>query len=71
MFKAFRIYDFIKDNESSDFYGVFVDRLYPLSESGKEYRSPPGIPNDSKNFLVSFMLLSSLYFLFRLSYGFI
>ena len=29
MFKAFRIYDFIKDNESSDFYGVFVDRLYP------------------------------------------
>ena len=29
MFQAFRIYDFIKDNESSDFYGVFVDRLYP------------------------------------------
>ena len=32
MFKAFRIYDFIKDNESSDFYGVFVDRLYPRGE---------------------------------------
>jgi len=29
MFKAFRIYDFIKGNKSSDFYGVFVDRLYP------------------------------------------
>ena len=29
MFKAFRIYDFVKDDESSDFYGIFVDRLYP------------------------------------------
>ena len=29
MFQAFRIYDFIKDDENSDFYGVFVDRLYP------------------------------------------
>ena len=29
MFKAFRIYDFIKDDEGSDFYGVFIDRLYP------------------------------------------
>lgn len=29
MFQAFRIYDFIKDDENSDFYSVFVDRLYP------------------------------------------
>ena len=29
MFQAFRIYDFIKSDENSDFYGVFVDRLYP------------------------------------------
>ena len=29
MFQAFSIYDFIKDDENSDFYGVFVDRLYP------------------------------------------
>lgn len=29
MFKIFRIYDFIKDDESNDFYGVFIDRLYP------------------------------------------
>ena len=29
MFQAFRIYDFIKSDENSDFYGVFVDRHYP------------------------------------------
>ena len=29
MFQAFRIYDFVKGDENSDFYGVFVDRLYP------------------------------------------
>lgn len=29
MFKAFRIYDFVKDDGNNDFYGVFIDRLYP------------------------------------------
>jgi len=29
MFQAFRIYDFVKGDKNSDFYGVFVDRLYP------------------------------------------
>lgn len=36
MFQAFRIYDFIKSDENSDFYGVFVDRLYPRGVK-KEY----------------------------------
>lgn len=29
MFKIIRIYDFIKSQDRDDFYGVFIDRLYP------------------------------------------
>ena len=29
MFKIIRIYDFIKSQYRDDFYGVFIDRLYP------------------------------------------